>query len=161
MRRTQILVLMSFVALALSACAPTAVGSRSTPVDLRRSDRIETTAGSTVYARIAFPSGSFGFRPDAFSDRLAVPVGVDGSGRRVTSALELVDVVAPEGWTWRVDDVWSVVRSGRPPSVEVTLRLDVPANARLGGQPLRATLRAPSTGGREPVAMVVQVTGRR
>jgi hypothetical protein len=150
----------TLLALALVACAPTTVGSRSTPLDLGRNDRIETTAGATLYARISFPSGAFGFRADAFADRLAVPVGVDGSGIRITSALELVDVVAPEGWRWRVDDVWSVTRAGRPPSFDVTLRLDVPADARLGGQQLRGTLRAPATGGREPVSMVVQVVRR-
>ncbi len=147
----------TLLVLLLTACAPTTVGSRSTPLDLGRSDRIEAIAGTTLYARIAFPSGAFGFRSDAFADRLAVPVGVDGSGIRISSALELVDVVAPEGWRWRVDDVWSVTRGNRPPSFEVTLRLDVPADARLGGQQLRGTLRAPSTGGREPVSLIVQV----
>jgi len=41
------------------------------------------------------------------------------------------------------------------------LRLDVPADAGLGGQQLRGTLVARSTGGREPVSLVVQVVPRR
>lgn len=159
MRRT--LLLLAVASAVLAACAPTVVGSRSTPVDLARDRSAVTTRDSAVYALASFPAGSFGFAAGAFSERLAVPVGVDSSGIRISSALELVDVVAPEGWTWRVDDVWSVSREGRPPAFEVTLRLDVPPDARLGGQQIRGTLRAVSTGRSEPVSMVVQVVDRR
>jgi hypothetical protein len=153
-----LLALFSFLAV---ACAPSVVGSRGNPVDLRRDRSVVTTPGSSVYAQMVFPSGSFGLTADAFADRMAIPIGVDGAGRRATSAFELVDVIAPEGWTWRVDDVWSMVRGGRPPSLEITLRLDVPTDARLGGQQVRGTIVARPTGGREPVAMVVQVVPRR
>jgi len=153
-----LLALFSFLAV---ACAPSVVGSRGNPVDLRRDRSVVATPGSSVYAQVVFPSGSFGLSADAFADRMAIPIGVDGAGRRVTSAFELVDVIAPEGWTWRVDDAWSAVRGGRPPSLEITLRLDVPPGARLGGQQVRATIVARPTGGREPVTMVVQVVPRR
>ena len=161
MKRRTPLALLPWLAAALVACAPALVGSRSAPVDLARDRSVVTSAGSAVYARTSYPSGAFGFAAGAFADRMAVPVGVDGSGIRVTSAFELVDIVAPEGWTWRVDDVWSVARAGRPPSFDVTLRLDVPANARMGGQQLRGTLLARTTGAREPLALVVQVVDRR
>ena len=161
MRRTT-LTLLPFVLLVLAAgCAPAVVGSRSNPADLQRDRNVTATPGATVYARSTFPSGAFGLRPGAFSGAFQVPLGVDGSGARVTSEFELVDVVGPSGWTWRLEDVWSEWRGGRPPVLVVTLRLDVPADARLGGQQLRGTLVARSTGGREPVSLVVQVVPRR
>jgi len=160
MRRVTPLVPL-LLAVLLAACAPAVIGSRSNPVDLQR-DRVATaTAGATVYVRSTYPSGAFGLRPGAFVGAFSVPLGVDGSGARVTSEFEFVDVVAPDGWVWRLDDVWSESRGGRPPVLVVTLRLDVPAGARLGGQQLRGTLVARSTGGREPVSLIVQVVPRR
>jgi hypothetical protein len=159
MSRTPIL-LLALAALVLGACAPATLGSRGTPVDLGRDRSATVTAGSTVYALARFPSGSFGLEANPFSERMAVPIG-GGSGIRVGSAFELVDVIAPEGWSWRVEDAWVLSQSGRAATIEVTLRLDVPRTARLGGQQLRASIRALSTGGTEPVTFVVQVVDRR
>ena len=153
--------LLVLLTLFAAGCAPSVIGSRGNPVDLRRDGSATTTAGSASYARVAFPSGSFGLAPDAFSAFMAVPIGIDGRGIRVTSSFELVDVIAPEGWTWRVDDAWSETRGGRPPSLVITLRLDVPQGARPGGQQVRGTIVARPTGGREPVSLVVQVVPRR
>ncbi len=160
MRRATPLVSLLLAAL-LAACAPTVVGSRSNPVDLQRDRSATATAGATVYVRSTYPSGAFGLRPGAFAGTFAIPLGVDGSGARVTSEFEFVDVIAPDGWTWRLADVWSESRAGLPPVLVVTLRLDVPEGARLGGQQLRGTLVARSTGGREPVSLVVQLVPRR
>lgn len=160
MRRSP-LVLLPLVVLVLAAgCAPAIVGSRSNPVDLQRDRSATATPGSTVYVRSTYPSGAFGLRASAFTGVFQIPLGVDGSGARVTSEFELVDVVAPPGWSWRLEDVWSESRGGRPPVLVVTLRLDVPAGARLGGQQLRGTLVARSTGGREAVSLIVQVVPR-
>ena len=161
MRRTPLILLTLVLAVLVAGCAPAVVGSRSNPVDLQRDRSATATAGSTVYVRSTFPSGAFGLRADAFEGAFRMPLGVDGSGARVTSEFELVDVVAPAGWNWRLEDVWSESRGGRPPVLVVTLRLDVPADVRLGGQQLRGTLVARSTGGREPISLVVQVMPRR
>lgn len=155
------LLILALASVLVVACAPSVVGSRGNPVDLQRGGSVVATPGSSVYAQAVYPSGSFGLTADTFADRMAVPIGVDGAGRRVTSAFELVDVIAPEGWTWRVDDAWSTVRGGRPPSLEITLRLDVPPGARLGGQQVRGAIVALPTGVREPVTMVVQVVSQR
>jgi hypothetical protein len=160
MRRFMPLVPLLLAAL-LAACAPSVIGSRSNPVDLQRDRSATATAGETVYVRSTYPSGAFGLPAGAFAGVFSIPLGVDGSGARVTSEFEFVDVVAPDGWTWRLDDVWSESRGGRPPVLVVTLRLDVPAGARPGGQQLRGTVVARSTGGREPVSLVVQVVPRR
>jgi hypothetical protein len=159
MSRTPLLLLVS-AALLLGACAPTTLGSRATPVDLDRDRSATIAAGSTVYAIARFPSGSFGLEPRPFPERMAVPIG-GGTGVRVGSAFELVDIVAPEGWTWRVEDAWVLLPTERPVTIEVTLRLEVPRTARLGGQQLRASVRALSTGRTEPVTFVVQVVDRR
>lgn len=159
MSRTTLLLLAS-AALVLGACAPTTLGSRSAPVDLDRDRSVTVTAGSTVYAVARFPSGSFGLEERPFSERMAVPIG-GGTGIRVGSAFEIVDVIAPEGWSWRVEDAWVLSQIGRPITIEITLRLDVPRTARLGGQQLRGAVRALSTGRTEPVAFVVQVVDRR
>ncbi|MBW6457476.1 MAG: hypothetical protein K0A98_16460 [Trueperaceae bacterium] len=161
MRRSPLILLAIVLAVLVAGCAPAVVGSRNNPVDLQRDRNVTTTAGATVYARSTFPSGAFGLRAGAFTGAFQVPLGVDGSGARVTSEFELVDVVGPAGWSWRLVDVWSESRGGRPPVLVATLQLDVPADARLGGQQLRGTLVARSTGGREPVALIVQVVPRR
>jgi hypothetical protein len=146
--------------LVLAACAPAAVGSRNNPVDLSRQGSVIASPGATVHVLASFPARSFGFGPSPFGDRLAVPIG-GGQGVRIGSEFELVDVIAPEGWTWRVEDAWTISYGGRAPGFDVTLRIDVPATARLGGQQLRGALRARATGRTEPVAFVVQVTDRR
>jgi hypothetical protein len=46
------------------------------------------TAGETVYVRSTFPSGAFGLPADAFAGAFSIPLGVDGSGARVTSEFE-------------------------------------------------------------------------
>lgn len=154
------LLLLACSLLVLAACAPAAVGSRTNPVDLSRQRSVVASPGASVYVLAAFPARSFGFGADPFSDRLAVPIG-GGQGVRIGSEFELTDVIAPEGWTWRVDDAWSIAYGGRAPGFDVTLRIDVPPTTRLGGQQLRGALRARATGRTEPVAFVVQVIDRR
>lgn len=160
MRRAPLILLPIVLAVLVAGCAPAIVGSRSNPVDLQRDRNATTTAGSSLYVRSTFASGAFGLRAGAFAGAFRIPLGADGSGARVTSEFELVDVVAPSGWSWRLEDVWSEWRGGRPPVLVATLRLDVPDGARLGGQQLRGSLVARATGGREPVSLVVQVVPR-
>lgn len=157
---TRALLLTSVVALLLAACAPTVLGSRGNPVDLRRDRTAVVQPGGTVYVRISFPTGAFGLARDAFADAFAVPLGAGGRGARVTSSFELLDVAAPAGWRWTLDDVWSESRAGQAPALVVTMRIDVPRDARLGGQAVGATLLARPSGGREPVTLVVQVVPR-
>ena len=110
MRRSATILLPIVLAILVAGCAPAVVGSRSNPVDLQRDRSATATPGSTVYVRSTFRSGAFGLRANAFAGAFRVPLGSDGSGARVTSEFDLVDVVGPSGWTWRLEDVWSESR---------------------------------------------------
>jgi hypothetical protein len=145
---------LALLALVIAGCAPTAVGSRGTPYDLRRGETAQVAPGGVAYAQLEVPASEFGYDDADFSS-LFVPCG-GASCAVVTSRFELVDVVAPEGWTWRVDRADAVRRPRFATSVDVRLRLDVPADARLGGTQLRARLVA-RNGTSRPVVLVVQV----
>lgn len=157
---TRALIVTPLLVLLLAACAPGALGDRGNPFDLRRDGAVRVSPGGSAFMRISYPTGAFGLARDAFADAFAVPLGAGGRGARVTSSFELLDVAAPPGWRWTLDDVWSESRAGVPPALVVTLRLDVPQDARLGGQAIGATLRAKPSGGRESVSVVVQVVPR-
>ena len=148
-------IVLSLLALVLAGCAPGAVGSRGTPYDLRGGETAQVEPGGVVYAQLLVPAREFGFEDADFAS-LFVPCGGDASCAVVTSRFELVDVAAPEGWTWRVDRADAVRRPRFATNVDVRLRLDVPAGARLGGTQLRARLVAGS-GVSRPVELVVQV----
>ncbi len=146
---------LALLVLVLAACAPGAVGSRGTPYDLRRGETAQVAPGGAVYAQLVLPAAEFGFEDADFSS-LFVPCGGDTSCAVVTSRFELLDVAAPEGWTWRVDRADAVRRPRFATNVDVRLRLDVPSDARLGGTQIRARLVARS-GTSRPVVLVVQV----
>lgn len=154
-RRTVPFALLALLALVLAGCAPAVLGSRGTPYDLRRGETAQVAPGGVAYAQLDVPASEFGFDDADFSS-LFVPCGGDRSCAVVTSRFELVDVAAPEGWTWRVDRADAVRQPRFATTVDVRLRLDVPADARLGGTQLRARLVAPG-GVARPVALVVQV----
>jgi hypothetical protein len=153
-RRTLPLALV-LLALVLAACAPTVVGSRGTPYDLRRGETAQVAPGGAVYAQLQLPAREFGLSDSDFPG-LFVPCGGDASCAVVTSRFELVDVAAPEGWTWRVDRADAVRRPRFSTVIDVRLRLEVPADARLGGTQVRARL-VTRGGTARPVAFVVQV----
>src|SRR3990172_1318768 len=144
---------LALLVLVLAGCAPGALGTRGTPYDLRRGETAQVAPGGTVYAQLLVPARDVGFEDGDFSN-LFVPCGGDTSCAVVTSRFELVDVAAPEGWTWRVDRADAVRRPRFATNVDVRLRLDVPADARLGGTQLRARLVARS-GTSRPVVFVV------
>lgn len=148
-------IVLALLAFVLAGCAPAVLGSRGTPYDLRAGETAQVAPGGVAYAQLQLPARDFGLDDDDFAS-LFVPCGSDRSCAVVTSRFELVDVAAPEGWTWRVDRA-DVVRQPRfATTVDVRLRLDVPANARLGGTEMRARLVARG-GATRPVALVVQV----
>lgn len=153
-RRVAPIVLVLLV-LVLAGCAPGALGARGTPYDLRRGETAQVAPGGVAYAQLVVPAREFGFDDDDFAS-LFVPCGGDTSCAVVTSRFDLVDVAAPEGWTWRVDRADAVRRPRFATNVDVRLRLDVPADARLGGIQLRARLVA-QNGTSRPVVFVVQV----
>lgn len=146
---------LALLALALASCAPGAVGTRGTPYDLRRGETAQVAPGGVAYAQLVLPASEFGF-DDADFASLFVPCGGVATCAVVTSRFELLDVAAPEGWTWRVDRADAVRRPRFATSIDVRLRLEVPADARLGGTQLRARLVARS-GVSRPIAQVVQV----
>lgn len=139
----------------LAACAPGAVGSRGTPVDLRAGETAQVAPGGTVYAQLQVPAREFGLDDDAFPG-LFVPCGGDAVCAVATTRFELLDAAVPQGWSWRVDRVDVVRRPRFATAVDVRLRLDVPADARLGGTQVRARVQARG-GTALPVALVVQV----
>jgi hypothetical protein len=141
--------------LALAACAPSA-GSFATPYDLDGGEAAQVSPGGSVHARATYRTSAFGYPNRGAFEGLYVPCGAQTTCLVVTGRFELVDVIAPEGWVWRVERVDAVRRSGRPETLAVTLRLDVPRDAPLGGRELRARLRA-RTGESVPVSLVVQV----
>ncbi len=141
---------------ALAACAPTAVGSFATPFDLNTGETARVSPGASVHARATYRTSDLGYPRSGAFEGLYVPCGAQTTCLIVTRHFELVDVIAPEGWVWRVDRVDAVRRSGRPETLAVTLRLEVPRDAALGGREVRARLRA-STGDTVPVSLVVQV----
>jgi hypothetical protein len=146
---------LALFALVLAGCAPGAVGTRGTPYDLRRGETAQVAPGGVVYAQLLLPASELGLADADFSG-LFVPCGGDASCAVVTSRFDLVDVAAPEGWTWRVDRADAVRRPRFATQVDVRLRLDVPAAARLGGTELRARL-VTRDGTARPVALIVQV----
>ena len=153
MRPTPYLAVVLF-ALVLAGCAPAVLGSRGTPYDLRSGEAAQVAPGGVVYAQLNVPASELGYEDADFSS-LFVPCGA-ATCAVVTSRFELVDVVAPEGWRWRVDRADALRRPRFATHVDVRLRLEVPANARLGGTELRARLVA-RNGTSRPVVWVVQV----
>jgi hypothetical protein len=146
--------------LLLVACLPTTAGGPGNPIALERQASATTPPGGTLYARATFPYGAFRLPSDAFAGTFVLPLGQQGSTRRVTSEFDLVDIRAPEGWTWQLDTVMAEARVGRAPELVVTLRLTIPPGARPGGQQLAADILSRSTGARQRVSMVVQVVPR-
>lgn len=146
---------LSCLLLVLAACAPTTVGSRATPYDLRSGETAQVAPGGTIYAELRVPASEFALTRDDLPG-LFVPCGGERECLVVTRLFEVVDAAIPVGWSWRVDRANAVARPRFDTSLEIVLRLDVPADARQGGTALRARVRA-DTGVERPVALVVQV----
>jgi hypothetical protein len=156
---TRLVPLLLIVAL-LAACAPTVVGSRSTPFDLARQRTSPATPGASIYGRLTYTLADFRLPADTFRDRVAIPLGANGRAVRITRDFELIDTIAPQGWRLAIEDVWAESFGAAAPSIVVTYRLDVPRDARLGGERIRASLRSTATNATRPLDWVVQVTPR-
>jgi hypothetical protein len=142
--------------LLVAGCAPTTAGSRDAPVDLRTNPIVTATRASTTFVLAAFDHGAFGYTGADLAGRW-IPWGPEGAAAYVTPLFSLREVVAPDGWVLEIDQVRAFDlprRSGV--AIEATLRLEVPAGARLGGQRLRAQLDA-RNGRSQPIVIVVQV----
>jgi hypothetical protein len=140
----------------LAACAPATVGDRSNPYRPGVDGAASARPGSTVFVRIDVARDVFGLTGDDLAMRLT-PWGTNLSRATVTPLFDLRDVVAPDGWGVELDRVVAFLSGSRSTAdVEATLRVDVPAGARLGGQRLRATL-ADERGNRHTIEFVVQV----
>lgn len=140
----------------LAACAPAAVGDRGNPHRPGVDGAVPVRPGATAFVLVDVPRDAFGLTGDDLATRLA-PWGPNLSRATVTPLFTLRDAVAPDGWTLELDRVVAFLSSSRSTAdVEVTLRVEVPAGARLGGQRLRAAL-ADQRGIRHPIEIVVQV----
>lgn len=145
--------------LVLASCAPGAAGSGpGSPFQLPSNDPAQVSPGRSLYLRQTFPASAFNFTEADLQWRW-VPLGTRGLTANLTSEFQVVDMVMPEGWSWRLDNARVDSRDGTSPTYTVTLRVDVPAGARLGGQRISATVVTPRTGRRQNVAVVVQVVG--
>lgn len=149
------------LALLLLACAPGAVGSANRPIDLASASTLTMSPGDTLYMRLSGPPERFRLGAEVFANTFALPLGPDGSVRQITREFSLVDIRAPEGWSWRVESARVEDRPGSPVRLEVVLRLDVPRDARFGGVPISADLLARSSNVRERVSLVAQVVPQR
>ncbi len=140
----------------MAACAPATLGDRSNPYRPGVDGAASVRPGSAVFVQIDVARDVFGLTADDLAMRLT-PWGTNLSRATVTPLFELRDVVAPDGWDVELDRVVAYLSGNRPTAdVEVTLRVDVPGGARLGGQRLRATL-ADERGNRHAIEFVVQV----
>ncbi len=140
----------------LAACAPATLGDRSNPYRPGVDGAASARPGSAVFVQIDVARDVFGLTADDLAMRLA-PWGPNLARATVTPLFDLRDVVAPDGWDVELDRAVAFLSSNRSTAdVEVTLRVDVPSGARLGGQRLRATL-ADERGNRHVIEFVVQV----
>lgn len=140
----------------LAACAPTTLGDRSNPYRAGIDGPASARAGDTVYVRVDVPRAVFGLTEEDLGMRLT-PWGPNLSRATVTPLFELRDVVVPDGWDLALDRAVAYLSATRPEAeVEATLRVSVPAGARLGGQRVRAVL-VDQRDRRHAIEFVVQV----
>jgi len=126
--------------LVLAACAPATLGDRSAPHRLDRDGPVAIRPGDQAYLQLDVPRDVFGVREADLAPRWQ-PWTPNVARAVATQRFTIRDVIAPDGWELSLDRVVAYLRAGRSEAeLEVTLRLQVPADARLGGQRVRALL---------------------
>jgi hypothetical protein len=154
--QNRVLFAIVVASLLVAGCAPTAQGTRANPFDLRTDRTVTTTRASTSFVVVAFEHGDFGYRAADLRGRW-IPWGAEGAAATVTPLFSIRDLVAPDGWNLEIDQVRAFDHPRRTGvAIEATLRLEVPAGARLGGQRIRALLHA-RNGDSRPVEIIVQI----
>ena len=142
--------------LVLAACAPATLGDRSAPHRLDRDGPAAVRPGAQVYLQLDVPRDVFGVREGDLATRWQ-PWTPNLARAVATHRFTIRDVIAPDGWELSLDRVIAYLRAGRSEAeLEVILRLQVPADARLGGQRLRALL-VDVSGRSSPLEIVTQV----
>ena len=144
------------VTLVLAACAPATLGDRSAPYRLNRDGPAAVRPGDRVYLQLDVPGAVFGVREADLATRWQ-PWTPNVARAVATHRFTVRDVIAPDGWELSLDRVVAYLRAGRNEAeLEVTLRLQVPSDARLGGQRVRALL-VDVSGRTSPLEIVTQV----
>ena len=129
-----------------ASCAPATEPARTVLVD---GAPVPARAGETVRALSRLGYGSFGLQPGDL-DPLPLPEIVVAPREDVTWAFVQRGVQAPDGWRARLDRVVRIVEpldeGGRALSLEVALRIAIPAEARPGLYYAAVLVRAPGFG---------------
>lgn len=155
-RRTLPIALALVLALALGACAPSALGDRTNPYVVGRDGPAAVRAGGSVFVEVSVAPSVFAYTQADLGTRLA-PWGQDRLRGVITPLLELRDVIAPDGWDVTLDRAVAYIAPRRPEAdVEAILRITAPADARAGGYRVRVDL-VDQRGRRAPLEIVVQV----
>lgn len=140
----------------LTACAPAATGTRSAPYLLGRDAAAAARPGDRIYVQIDMPGEVFGLGAAELAGRWQP--WTPTLARAVAShRFSLHDVIAPDGWELSIDRAVAFLTTGRSAAeIEFIVRLELPTDARLGGQRVRAQL-VDQDGRTAPIEIVVQV----
>ncbi len=143
-------------AVLLAACAPTTTGSREAPFRADRDGPAVARPGDAVYVRLDVPREVFGLTQADLGGRWQ-PWTPTLARAVATYRFTLRDLVAPDGWDLTLDRAVAYLSQGRrTAAIEVIVRVQVPSDARLGGQRVRAVL-VDQGGTSMPIEIVVQV----
>ena len=154
-RPLAIAALALLVVVLVAACAP-ALGDRASPYRLGRDGPALLRPGGEVYVQVDVRRDVFALTEADFAGRWT-PWGANLARAVATHRFVVRDVIAPDGWDLRLDRAVAYLRSGdRQAEIELLLRVTAPADARLGGQRVRA-LVVDQRGASFPVEIVVQV----
>jgi hypothetical protein len=144
------------IAVVLAACAPAALGARSAPHRLDRDGPVAVRPGDRVFVQYDAAPAVFELGQADLAPRWQ-PWTPNVARAIASHRFSVRDVVAPDGWDLSLDRVVAYLSAGRPAAdLEIILRLDVPADARLGGQRVQAQV-VDLSGRAAPVEIVVQV----
>ena len=153
---TRSLVFALLAASLLVACAPTTLGERSSPYRLGRDGPASAQPGGEVYVEVDVARDVFGLVEADLSPRWQ-PWSVNLARAVATHRFIVRDVIAPDGWELSLNRAVAWLRSNRSEvDIELLLRLQVPADARLGGHRVRASI-VDQNGRSLPLEIVVQV----
>ncbi len=154
-RSLAIAALALLVVVLVAACAP-AMGERASPYRLGRDGPAALRPGGEVYVQANVPRDVFALTEADLAGRWT-PWGANVARAVATHRFVLRDVVAPDGWDVSLSRAVAYLRSReRQAEIELLLRVTAPADARLGGQRVRA-LVVDQRGASLPVEIVVQV----
>ena len=142
--------------LMLAACAPATLGDRSAPHRLNRDGPAAVRPGDQVYLHLDVPRDVFGVREADLATRWQ-PWTPNVARAVATHRFTIRDLIAPDGWELSLDRVVAYLSAGHGEAdLEVILRLQLPPDARLGGQRVRALL-VDVSGRSSPLEIVTQV----